>query len=156
MISLGVATLLSHPDQLARLREDPSLIGGAVEELLRMHSIADAATAGRLAKEHIELGGRRIRAGEGLLVLSAAANHDPAAYPDPGTFDILRSAARHLAFGAGPHQCLGKNLARVELEIAYRTLFERIPDLRLAVPVEDLPIKADASVFGLDALPVTW
>ncbi|MGW4940899.1 cytochrome P450 [Actinoplanes sp. NPDC004185] len=156
MISLGVATLLSHPAQLAALRADPSLLGNTVEELLRLHSIADAATAARVAKADLELAGTTIRAGDGLLVLGAAADHDPAAYPEPGTFDIRRPTARHLGFGAGPHQCLGKNLARAELEIAYRTLLARVPDLRLAVAAEDLPIKADASVYGLDALPVTW
>jgi cytochrome P450 len=155
MISLGVAALLSHPEQLAELRGDPALMRNAVEELLRYFSILDVATA-RAALADIELGDVTIRAGDGLLSVGAAANWDETVFADPDVIDIHRDARGHVAFGFGPHQCLGQHLARLELEIVFNTLFARLPGLRLAAPVEDLPFKDDASVYGLYALPVTW
>ncbi|MGW7794282.1 cytochrome P450, partial [Streptomyces tricolor] len=127
-----------------------------VEELLRVFSISDSGTA-RVATADIEVGDVTIRAGEGILALNNAANHDESVFPDPGTLDIHRKEARsHLAFGYGIHQCIGANLARVELEAVYGTLLRRVPGLRLAAPVEELRFKDDAMVYGVYELPVTW
>ncbi|WP_405817781.1 cytochrome P450 [Streptomyces sp. NBC_00838] len=155
MIALGVLALLEHPEQLAAVRDEPGLMPKAVEELLRFFSISDSGTA-RVAVEDIELDGTVIRAGEGIMALNNAANHDESVFPDPDTLDVRRDARGHLAFGFGIHQCIGQNLARVELEVVYETLFRRIPGLRTAAPVETLPFKDDAMVYGVYELPVTW
>ncbi|SPL88186.1 putative cytochrome P450 hydroxylase [[Actinomadura] parvosata subsp. kistnae] len=155
MISLGTVALLENPDQLTELRDDPSLMPGTVEELLRYFTIAETATS-RVATQDIEVDGVLIRAGEGFIAAGASANRDPRVFADPDTLDIRRSARGHLAFGYGVHQCLGQNLARLELEIVYTTLFRRLPGLRLAVPFDELPFKHDANVYGLHSLPVTW
>ncbi|MEW9556505.1 cytochrome P450 [Nonomuraea sp. NPDC050783] len=155
MISLGVVALLENPDQLAELCEEPSLMAGAVEELLRYFTIVDQATS-RVATQDIEVDGVLIRAGEGIIAAASSANRDPRVFEDPDRLDIHRSARGHLAFGYGVHQCLGQNLARMELDIVYTTLFRRVPGLRLAVPFDELPFKHDANVHGLHSLPVTW
>ncbi|RZQ66109.1 cytochrome P450 [Amycolatopsis suaedae] len=155
MISLGTLALLEHPDQLALLREDRGRTLGAVEELLRYFTIAETAVS-RVAVADTELGGVTIRAGEGVLGLGNAANRDPAAFPDADRLDITRSARHHVAFGFGAHQCLGQNLARLELQIVFDTLFDRVPGLRLAATLEELPFKDDSTVYGLHELPVTW
>ncbi|QYN25028.1 cytochrome P450 [Amycolatopsis sp. DSM 110486] len=134
---------------------DPGKTLDAVEELLRYFTIVDTATA-RVAVEDVELDGVTIRAGEGVLALGYTANWDPAVFDEPSKLDITRGARHHVAFGFGPHQCLGQNLARAELQIVFDTLFRRIPTLRLAVDVDDLPFKEDASIYGLYRLPVTW
>lgn len=146
-ISLGVVSLLSDPRWIGDDR--------VVEELLRLHSVADLVAL-RVAVEDVEIGGHLVRAGEGVVPLVAAANHDPVAFGCPHAFDPERSARQHVAFGYGVHQCLGQNLVRAEMGIAYRTLFRRIPTLRLAQPVEELPFKYDGVLFGLHALPVRW
>jgi cytochrome P450 len=155
MISLGTLALLEHPDQLATVKADPGKTADAVEELLRYFTIVDLAT-GRVCVEDAEVGGVTIRAGEGVLALGYAANRDPRAFENPDTFDIERGARHHVAFGFGPHQCLGQNLARMELQIVFDTLFRRVPGLELAAAVEDLPFKDDAAIYGLYRLPVTW
>jgi cytochrome P450 len=155
MISLGVVALLDHPDQLARIKADPGLTPMAVEELLRYFSIVETATS-RVATEDVEIGGVRIRADEGVIVSGLSANWDPEAFPAPAELDIDRRARNHIAFGYGAHQCLGQNLARLELQIVFDTLFRRIPGLRLAEPVEKIRYKTDASIYGVDELPVTW
>jgi cytochrome P450 len=156
MIALGVLALLEHPEQMAELRADPALLPNAVEELLRVFSISDSGTA-RVALADIEVGDVTIRAGEGILALNNAADHDESVFPDPDTLDIHRKEARsHLAFGYGVHQCIGANLARAELEAVYGTLLRRVPGLRLAAPVEELRFKDDAMVYGVYELPVTW
>ena len=155
MISLGVVGLLSHPEQLALVKADSGRTPMAVEELLRYFTIADTVTS-RVATEDVEIGGVSIKAGEGVIVSTLSANWDPAVFNNPAELDVERGARHHLAFGFGPHQCLGQNLARMELQIVFDTLFRRIPTLRLAAPVEDLPFKTDAAVYGADELPVTW
>ncbi|NUS01194.1 MAG: cytochrome P450 [Nonomuraea sp.] len=155
MIALSVAALLEHPDQLAGLVRDPASARNAVEELLRFFSVADLVTA-RAATGDIEVGGVTIRAGEGLVALGAAADHDPAVFPRPDELDVRRDARHHVAFGYGVHQCLGQNLARLELEIVIGTLFRRVPGLALAVPAAELPFKTDGILYGLHELPVTW
>ncbi|MFF5563639.1 cytochrome P450 [Streptomyces sp. NPDC012623] len=155
MIALGVLALLEHPEQLDAVKNDAALLPRAIEELLRFFSISDSGTA-RVALEDIEVGTTTIRAGEGILALNNAANHDEAVFHDPDTLDIRREARNHLAFGYGIHQCIGQNLARLELEIVYGTLFRRIPGLRLAAPLDELQFKDDAMVYGVYELPVTW
>ncbi|GAA3594348.1 cytochrome P450 [Nonomuraea rosea] len=155
MISLGTYMLLQHPESLEALRADPDKTAGAVEELLRHFTIAEFAIM-RVALEDVEFGDTVIPAGSGVLTLANAGNRDPEAFEDPEAFDIERDARSHLAFGFGPHQCLGQSLARVELEIVFSTLFRRIPSLRLAVPAEELAFKDEASVYGMHELPVTW
>ncbi|WP_344885734.1 cytochrome P450 [Allokutzneria multivorans] len=155
MIALGVVGLLENPDQLGKLRANPDLVPSAVEELLRHFSIGDQVTS-RVVLADMEIGGVLIRAGEGVIGLSASGNHDEAVFTDPGELDISRGGRQHLAFGYGIHQCIGQNLARIELEIVFTELFSRIPGLRLAAPVAELPFKDNAGVYGLHALPVTW
>ncbi|EME57683.1 cytochrome P450 [Amycolatopsis decaplanina] len=155
MISLGTVTLLENPDQLAKIKADPGKTLAAIEELLRVFTIAETATS-RFATADVEIGGTLIRAGEGVVGLSNAGNHDPDGFENPDTFDIDRGARHHVAFGFGVHQCLGQNLARLELQIVFDTLFRRMPGIRIAVPVDELPFKHDSTIYGLHALPVTW
>jgi cytochrome P450 len=155
MISLGTVALLENPDQLEIIKNDPGKTLDAVEELLRYFTIAEFATS-RVATEDVEIGGQLIREGEGVLGLSYSGNRDEAAFENPDDLDLERGARHHVAFGFGPHQCLGQNLARMELQIVFDTLFRRIPELKLAAPVDQLPFKHDSSIFGLYCLPVTW
>ncbi|MFJ6748951.1 cytochrome P450 [Streptomyces sp. NPDC091266] len=154
MISLGTFALLEHPDQLAQLRAEESLMPAAVEELLRFLSIADGML--RVAKEDIEIGGRTIRADDGVVFSTSLINRDGTAYPAPDELDLDRSARHHVAFGFGIHQCLGQNLARAEMEIALRSLFARIPGLRLAVPAAEIPFKPGDTLQGMIELPLAW
>ncbi|HEX3783606.1 MAG TPA: cytochrome P450 [Pseudonocardiaceae bacterium] len=155
MISLGVIGLLGNPEQLAEIKADPSRTPLAVEELLRYFSIVEVATS-RVADEDVEVGGVTIKAGEGVVVSGLAANWDPTVFDNPSELDLQRGARHHIAFGYGPHQCLGQNLARQELQVVFDTLFKRIPSLRLAVPVEEIEFKTDANIYGVYQLPVTW
>ncbi|MCW2946601.1 MAG: Cytochrome [Actinoallomurus sp.] len=157
MIGLGTLTLLQHPDQLAELRgsEDPKLVAGAVEELLRYLNITHSGRR-RVAIEDIEVGGQLIKAGEGIIAANDSGNRDENAFPDPDMLDIHRQARHHVAFGYGIHQCLGQPLARVELQVVYGTLYRRIPTLRLAVPLEEVNFKHDMLVYGVHELPVSW
>jgi cytochrome P450 len=154
VISLGTLALLRHPEQLAALRADPTLIPAAVEELLRFLNIVEAGF--RVATADIEIDGTVIRAGDGLIALAGTANRDDAAFDDADDLDVSRGARHHVAFGYGIHQCLGQNLARMELAAVFGTLFRRIPDLRLAVDVADVPFKDDSLIYGVHSLPVTW
>jgi cytochrome P450 monooxygenase len=147
---------MRHPDQLAALRENPDGWPMAVDELLRYHSVVDWVAFDRVATEDQEIGGQLVRKGEGIFVLGASANRDERAFERPDEFDAKRGARHHVAFGYGAHQCLGQNLARAELEIALRTLFERVPTLRVTVADEELPAKYGGVIFGLTALPVAW
>ncbi|KEF14912.1 hypothetical protein DF18_34800, partial [Streptomyces rimosus] len=123
--------------------------------LLRCLAIADVAGA-RVATADIEVDGQVIRAGEGVIVVHSIANRDAGVFENPDTFDIHRWARHHLSFGYGVHQCLGQNLARLELEIILSALFERIPTLRLATPVERLTLRPGSTIQGVNELPVTW
>ncbi|MEV4311986.1 cytochrome P450 [Actinocrispum sp. NPDC049592] len=146
-IAIGTVMLLLNRQWIG----DPR----AVEEVLRFASVADLVSL-RVAVEDVEIGGELIRAGEGIVPLVAAANHDVEAFDRAAEFDPSRPAKHHVAFGYGVHQCLGQNLVRAEIEIAYQVLFSRIPTLDLAMPVEDLPFKYDGILFGVHELPVTW
>jgi cytochrome P450 len=157
MIALGTLALLQHPDQLAELRatEDPKLIAGSVEELLRYLSIAHTGRR-RVALEDIQIADQTIRAGEGLILANDIGNRDVSVFADPDRLDVHRDARQHQAFGFGVHQCLGQPLARVELQVVYGTLYRRVPTLRLGVDLEQIAFKHDGLVYGVYELPVTW
>jgi len=139
LIGNGVVALLTHPDQLTKFKANPGLlIKGVVEETLRYWGPVDFI-ARRIAKEDIEVGGTVIPAGEQASAGLASANRDPERFANPDVFDITRADAnRHVAFGKGIHVCLGAPLARVEGQIALATLFRRFPELRLAIPIEEV------------------
>ncbi|MGP4045644.1 cytochrome P450 [Streptomyces sp. 2A115] len=156
MLSLGTLALLLDPDQRELLCNRPELAPSAAEEMLRYWGIVSTDPR-RVAVEDAEVGGQPIRKGEAVIVSLVAGNRDPRAFgADADRVDITRNARSHMAFGFGTHQCLGQNLARVELQIAWPRLFERVPRLRLAVAPEELPFKTNAIVYGLKSLPVTW
>ena len=137
MTALGTLLLLLHPDQLGQLRADRSLIPNAVEEMLRFCTIAHIGRR-RVVREDLTLAGVTIHAGEGIIADHKIANRDPRVFPDPGEFDIDRDTTGHLAFGAGPHQCLGQHLARVRLQVVFDRLLERVPALRLVGSPDDV------------------
>jgi cytochrome P450 family 107 subfamily K polypeptide 1 len=138
LVGNGVVALLTHPDQLAKLKADPELAKGVVEETLRYWGPVDFIGR-RIAKEDVEVGGTAIPTGEQATVSLASANRDPGRFANPDVFDITRADAnRHVAFGKGIHVCLGAPLARVEGQVAFATLFRRYPELRLAVPAEEV------------------
>jgi cytochrome P450 len=155
MLALGTLTLLRNPDQLALLRAGPALFDGAVEELLRYASIIQFGLL-RVATDDVEVGGRWVRAGEPVVVAVAVANRDPERFADGDRLDVTKKYSPHLAFGHGVHQCLGQQLARVELKVGLRALLERFPTLRLAVPAEQLRMRDDMGIYGVHELPVTW
>ncbi|MGP3953884.1 cytochrome P450 [Streptomyces sp. 7N604] len=156
MTALSVLDLLRHPDQLELLRHRPQLIPGAVEELLRVHSVAHNGLP-RVAVEDIEIGGATVPAGDPVVLSVAAANHDPRVFDDPGRLDVERASRGHVAFGFGVHQCIGQPLARLELQVALATLLRRLPTLRLVDDsLEDLECRHTRTIFGLHDLPVCW
>lgn len=157
-IGSGIHLLLQHLDQLAALRdsEDPEFVASAVEELLRFIPIIDTGFD-RVAIEDIDMDGHLIRAGEGLVFNIPTANRDPRDFENAADVDICgRDVSNHLAFGAGPHQCIGQNLARAELQIAIHTLLRRLPGLDHAIPVGEIEWRFDRLIVGVDALPITW
>ncbi|WP_250572921.1 cytochrome P450 [Nonomuraea sediminis] len=155
MLALGTFALLQNPEQLAALRADPELTEKAVEELLRYLTVAK--TFMRTALEDVELGGKTIKAGTTVIVSYATANRDPERFTDPHVLDLRRQDGGHLAFGHGIHQCLGQQLARVELRVALPALLNRFPTLRLAVPAEEVSLRPEtADIYGVKSLPVTW
>ena len=155
MIALSTLVLLRNPDQLDALRADPTLAPTAVEELLRYLTVIQFGLF-RHVMEDIPMGDETIKAGEYLVAALSSGNRDESVYPDPDRIDLSRKASTHLAFGFGPHQCLGQQLARVELQEVYTRLYARIPSLRLAVPFEEIKFKDNTLVYGVTALPVTW
>jgi len=155
MIGLSTLLLLRSPDQLAALRADPALAPTAVEELLRYITVLQFG-AFRHVLEDLSIGGETIKAGEYLIAAVSSANRDERVFPDPDRLDLSRKASAHLAFGFGPHQCLGQQLARVELYEVYTRLYRRIPTLRLAVPFEEIQFRDNTLVYGVRELPVTW
>jgi cytochrome P450 len=155
LIANGVYALLTHPEQVAKLRQDPGLVPNAVEEILRYYGPAESTTA-RFVREDTTLGGQQLSKGDPMLVLLAAADRDPARFNNPEVFDITREDAnRHIAFGKGIHACLGAPLARLEGQIAIETLLRRYPDLRLAVPADEITW-APSFLRGLTALPLLF
>jgi cytochrome P450 len=154
-INLSLLLLFDHPDELAKLRGDPELIPGAVEELLRCVRLGSLLPA-RMTKEDVTIGGVTIPAGEQVIALTSTANKDPSVFSDPDRFDVTRDAANHMTFGAGAHHCIGAQLARVELQEAFRGLIGRLPGLRLAVPASELEFKPGMVIHSLRELPVRW
>jgi cytochrome P450 len=155
MTALGTLALLRNPAQLERLRAEPSLIKGAVEELLRYLTIIHNGVP-RTATEDVTVGGVTIRAGEGVLCTLNAANRDEDVFPGGDALDVTRDARRHVAFGFGIHQCLGQPLARIEMQIALETLLRRLPDLHLTIPFDEVPFRHDMGIYGVHALPIGW
>jgi cytochrome P450 len=153
LIATGTLALLTHPSEFARLRSDPSLLPGAVEELLRYANPLNHATD-RYAPEPLDVGGVLIPAGEPVLVVTSSANRDPARFPDPDRLDLGRDASGHVAFGHGIHYCVGAPLARLEGEIAFGALLARFPGLSLAVEPSQLRWRPSSLIHGLETLPV--
>jgi cytochrome P450 PksS len=153
LIGNGVLALLEHPDQLVRLRAGPGLIKPAVEELLRYAGPVELATE-RFARQDVAVDGVTIPRGSQVFAVLASANRDARQFPDPDRLDVGREPNRHLAFGLGPHFCLGAPLARLEGQVAVTTLLGRVADLRLAIPPERLRWRRGLVVRGLRRLPV--
>ncbi|MEU3693389.1 cytochrome P450 [Streptomyces narbonensis] len=154
MIAHGTFALLTEPAQADALRADPELAPQAVEELMRYLTVAHTSVKSALVD--VELDGLVIKAGESVTLSLEAANRDPERFPGPDVLDLHRKATGHLGFGHGIHQCLGQQLARVELTVALPALLRRFPTLRLDVPAEEVPLRTDMSIYGVHRLPVTW
>ncbi|MFB6711882.1 MULTISPECIES: cytochrome P450 [unclassified Streptomyces] len=155
MLSLGTFALLQNPAQLAALRADPALTDQTVEELLRYLSVAK--TFMRTALVDVEVGGHSIEAGTTVVLSYNTANRDPERFTDPHLLDLRRQDGGHLAFGHGIHLCLGQQLARVEMRVAFSALLNRFPTLRLAVTAEEVGLRPEtADIYGVKSLPVTW
>jgi cytochrome P450 len=152
-LALSVAALLVHRDQAAVIADEKADLPRAVEELLRWTSIVHGLA--RVTRSPLEIQGRRIPTGEGVLLALPAANHDPEAFPDPDRLDLTRTPGDQLGFGQGIHQCPGQQLARAELQIGLSRLFRRFPSLSLRVSIEELEYKK-GFVHGVKALPVEW
>ena len=153
LITNGVAALLEHPEQLARLRAEPELLDSAVEEILRYRGPVQGTKPGFPIRD-VTLRGVTIRRGTPTVPLLGSANRDPAAFPEPEVFDIARQPNHHLGFGHGAHVCLGAQLARLEARIALRSLLERNPNLRLAVSPEALRLGNVPLWHRYQSLPV--
>ncbi|MGE0576522.1 MAG: cytochrome P450 [Reyranella sp.] len=153
LIGNGLLALHRQPDQWERLKADPSLIPNAVEELLRYDS--SVQLTGRVTNTEVELSGVRLGPGESIIALLGAANRDPAQYPDPDQLDVTREHIRPMSFGGGIHHCLGAQLARLEAELVFTALIERIPNIRL--PEKDTPAwRHTFTLRGLSKLPAVW
>ncbi len=152
LIGNGMLTLLSHPDEMRRLRSDPALIVPAVEELLRFESPSQHTA--RLAPSDLQLGGKAIRKRQAVIAVMGAGNRDPERFPDPNRLDLARQDNRHLAFGWAAHFCFGAPLARLEGQVAFATLLNRFPNITL----EPNPIiwRENLGLRGLKALHITW
>ncbi|MDA3642769.1 cytochrome P450 [Saccharopolyspora indica] len=152
MLSLGTLALLRHPDQLDRLRRDPELIDTAIEELLRWLTIAHVSTT-KVATRQVEIAGHVINAGDLVTCSFPAANRDPDFVTRPDELNITRPPSRHVAFGHGPHHCIGAPLARLQLRIALPILLARFPGLKLAAEPE---FRSGHLTHGLNSLPIAW
>jgi cytochrome P450 len=155
LLGNGLFALLKHPEQFDLLRRNPEFVKTAIEEFLRYDSPVHNATE-RYAMEDLEISGVRIARGDKVLAGLAAANHDPRQFPNPETFDICRENNRHLSFGQGIHYCVGAPLARMEGQIAFSLLLERLPDMRLAKSSESLEYRPNMFLRGLKELPVRF
>jgi cytochrome P450 len=151
LITGAVVLLLRHPDQLARLKADPSLVPAAIEEALRV--VSPLSVVPCRARDHVDIHGYHFAQGEQRLIFPPGANRDPDAFEDPDTFDITRMPNPHIAFSAGAHLCLGAPLARLHGEVAIRTLIDRLPNLPIAAKPEwlgSIPVRMP------QRLPVAW
>jgi cytochrome P450 len=155
-----IYVLLTHPEQLAAVRADLDLVPYAVEELLRFVPLGSGGAQARYALEDVELGGVTVRAGEPVIVAIGSANRDELVYTDPDRLDLHRHEASHVGFGHGAHHCLGAPLARMELQVAVRTLLNRLPGLRFAESEQDgeggMVWKTGVSTRGPERMPITW
>ncbi|MEU8699356.1 cytochrome P450 [Streptomyces sp. NPDC048680] len=154
MMGLSTLTLLTHHEQREQMLAHPEKIGTTVEELMRYLTIVQFGL-GRVAKEDLELAGAPIKKGDLVVVAMNAANRDPRAFQDPDTLDIDRKMVRHMGFGYGVHACLGQNVARAELRTVLPKLFQRFPNLRLATPLEEVPMDFTGTNYGVRKLMVT-
>ncbi|MEV6427978.1 cytochrome P450 [Nocardia sp. NPDC051463] len=154
MLALGTFALLEHPEQLVELHTDPDLLPDAVEELLRYLSVADIFY--RYATEDIELDGETIGKGSTVVVSLLAANRDPQRFDNPDVLDVRRKARGHVSLGHGVHQCLGQQLARIEMRAGFAGLLRRFPTLELAIPAGEVRLRTDMNIYGVHELPVTW
>ena len=152
-ISQGMLALFEHPVERARLAANPQLWETAPDEVLRWTSPVRAMR--RVALRDTELAGRKILEGQSVVMVYASANRDEAVFDEPQCFRVDRSPNEHLAFGFGPHYCLGANLARMEIRVVLRRILERLPEIRLA-PGERAAPMPSALIDGLEALPVEW
>jgi cytochrome P450 len=152
LIGNGMLSLLRHPDQMSRLRQDASFLPSAIEELLRYEAPSQHTT--RIAPEDVQLGSRQIRKQQSVIAVMGAANRDPERFADPDRLDITRLDNRHLAFGAGAHFCFGAPLARMEGQIAFTTLLQRTADIGLES--ESLAWRENLGLRGLKALPLMF
>lgn len=150
----GMFALLAHREQYARLQAEPALIPSAVEEIVRC--FGGAAGIARQVTRDTRIGDTPVRAGEYVVVAIQAADRDPEQFADPDRIDVGRRISDHLGFGYGTHQCFGQQTARLELTVVLEQLVRRIPTLRLACPVQEVPFKANTPVIGPAAVPVTW
>jgi cytochrome P450 len=155
LVGNGVLALLRHPDQYHRLLADRSLLPGAVEEILRYDCPVERAPM-RFAAEDVRVGDTLIRRGDAVSLVLGSANRDERRFPRADRFDIRRDPNRHLAFGLGPHYCLGAPLARLEGRIALNALLDRLPNLALAVAPDALRWRANPIMRGVQRLPVCW
>jgi cytochrome P450 len=156
MLGIGTFTLLQHPDQLKILKDEPGVIDNAVEELMRYLSIIHFGPV-RTATEDVEIDGHLIKAGDTVLMHVPTANRDPDKFPGtPDELDLRRPASGHVAFGHGIHQCLGQQLARIEMRVGFSKLFQEFPDLRLDIEPEEVPLRTDMGIYGVHSLPVAW
>jgi pimeloyl-[acyl-carrier protein] synthase len=157
LIGNGILTLLRNPESLQRLRNNPSLISSAVEELLRFESPSQHTA--RLAPADVTLGGKQIKKRQAVIAVMGAANRDPERFPDPDHLDIERKDNRHVAFGWAAHFCFGAQLARIEGQIAFETILRRLPGLALDIPAlnaKSLEWRHNLGLRGLTRLPVTF
>lgn len=155
LIGNGTLALLRHPDQLTYLYQHPEAMGGAVEELLRYDGPVERATL-RFAVCDMELGGHTIKRGDPIGVVLGSANRDETVFTNPDQLDLTRSENRHMAFGYGVHYCVGAPLARMEGRIALNTLLQRLPNLRLAMPVDEIEWRFNPILRGMQHLRVRW
>ncbi|WP_229812907.1 cytochrome P450 [Lentzea flava] len=153
MISLGTLAMLRSPELFDRVRGDEEAVGGVVDELLRHQSVVQVAFL-RIARKDVEVAGTRIRAGDIVACSLSQANRDPSVYAQPDEILPERAAGQHLAFGYGAHRCIGAELAKMELRIAYPALARRFPEMRLAVDPGALSFRKLSIVYGLHSLPI--
>ena len=152
LIGNGLLTLLRHPEDLERLREDICLIPTAIEELLRYESPIQQTA--RLVPEDVELGGKQLKKDQAVIAVMGAANRDPERFPDPDHLDIARSENKHLAFGSGAHNCFGAPLARIEGQVALESILRRLPGLRSGP--DPITWRPNLTLRGLSALHVEF
>lgn len=155
MIGMGALALMTYRDQWEILRERPELAERAVEEMLRFMTVGPYCLP-RTAKEDLEIAGQKIKAGDPILLSTESANRDPAQFDSPEVMDVTRTPKRHVGFAYGVHQCLGQELARMEMRIAFAKLVQRLPELRLTIPADDVRMRSDMQIYGPHELPVTW